>query len=37
MSAPTLRRGTLGTADIAFFVISAAAPLTVMAGSPPSP
>ncbi|WP_299536159.1 APC family permease [uncultured Streptomyces sp.] len=35
MSAPTLRRGTLGTADIAFFVISAAAPLTVMAGVAP--
>ncbi|WP_411078724.1 APC family permease [Streptomyces sp. cmx-18-6] len=35
MSAPTLRKGTLGTADIAFFVISAAAPLTVMAGVAP--
>ncbi|MFJ5725381.1 APC family permease [Streptomyces sp. NPDC093149] len=35
MSAPTLRRGTLGTADIAFFVVSAAAPLTVMAGVAP--
>lgn len=35
MSAPTPRRGTLGTADIAFFVISAAAPLTVMAGVAP--
>ncbi|MEU9110520.1 APC family permease [Streptomyces sp. NPDC048483] len=33
--APTLRRGTLGVADIAFFVISAAAPLTVMAGTSP--
>ncbi|MFB7634502.1 APC family permease [Streptomyces sp. NPDC056149] len=31
----TLRRGTLGVADIAFFVISAAAPLTVMAGTSP--
>ncbi|MFG2221866.1 APC family permease [Streptomyces sp. NPDC048644] len=30
-----LRRGTLGVADIAFFVISAAAPLTVMAGTSP--
>ncbi|MFF3808645.1 APC family permease [Streptomyces bacillaris] len=35
MSATTLRRGTLGTADIAFFVVSAAAPLTVMAGVAP--
>ncbi|MFJ6752039.1 APC family permease [Streptomyces sp. NPDC091266] len=34
-AAPTLRRGTLGVADIAFFVISAAAPLTVMAGTSP--
>jgi amino acid transporter len=34
-AAPTLRRGTLGTADIAFFVVSAAAPLTVMAGVAP--
>ncbi|MFK0192378.1 APC family permease [Kitasatospora sp. NPDC090308] len=33
--APTLRRGSLGTADIAFFVVSAAAPLTVMAGVAP--
>lgn len=34
--APTgLRTGTLGTSDIAFFVISAAAPLTVMAGVAP--
>jgi len=33
--APTLRKGTLGTADIAFFVVSAAAPLTVMAGVAP--
>ncbi|MFC9497983.1 APC family permease [Streptomyces sp. NPDC056982] len=32
---PTLRAGTLGTADIAFFVVSAAAPLTVMAGVAP--
>ncbi|MFZ3469863.1 APC family permease [Streptomyces sp. 4.24] len=30
-----LRRGALGTADISFFVISAAAPLTVMAGVAP--
>ncbi|MDQ1006417.1 amino acid transporter [Streptomyces sp. V4I23] len=34
-SAPDLRPGTLGTADIAFFVVSAAAPLTVMAGVAP--
>ncbi|MFD7133861.1 APC family permease [Streptomyces sp. NPDC059894] len=35
-SAPAgLRTGTLGTADIAFFVVSAAAPLTVMAGVAP--
>ncbi|WP_382465894.1 APC family permease [Streptomyces noursei] len=34
-AAATLRRGTLGVADIAFFVISAAAPLTVMAGTSP--
>ncbi|MFJ6503026.1 APC family permease [Streptomyces sp. NPDC091879] len=34
-AAPTLRAGTLGTADIAFFVVSAAAPLTVMAGVAP--
>ncbi|MFG2830620.1 APC family permease [Streptomyces sp. NPDC048434] len=33
--ATSLRRGTLGVADIAFFVISAAAPLTVMAGTSP--
>ncbi|GGM86788.1 APC family permease [Streptomyces fuscichromogenes] len=33
--AATLRSGSLGTADIAFFVISAAAPLTVMAGVAP--
>ncbi|WP_372347276.1 APC family permease [Streptomyces sp. KL116D] len=32
---PGLRTGTLGTADIAFFVVSAAAPLTVMAGVAP--
>ncbi|MFI9344532.1 APC family permease [Streptomyces sp. NPDC052773] len=30
-----MRAGTLGTADIAFFVVSAAAPLTVMAGVAP--
>ncbi|CAL9339489.1 hypothetical protein SUDANB58_00236 [Streptomyces sp. enrichment culture] len=30
-----LRTGALGTADIAFFVVSAAAPLTVMAGVAP--
>ncbi|MFJ6982790.1 MULTISPECIES: APC family permease [unclassified Streptomyces] len=36
-SAPAgrLRTGSLGTADIAFFVVSAAAPLTVMAGVAP--
>ncbi|MFI8996902.1 APC family permease [Streptomyces sp. NPDC053542] len=33
--APALRKGTLGVADIAFFVVSAAAPLTVMAGVAP--
>ncbi|MEU6672417.1 APC family permease [Streptomyces sp. NPDC046727] len=33
--AATLRTGSLGTADIAFFVVSAAAPLTVMAGVAP--
>ncbi|WP_433454874.1 APC family permease [Streptomyces sp. CA-142005] len=33
--AATLRSGSLGTADIAFFVVSAAAPLTVMAGVAP--
>ncbi|UYQ60162.1 APC family permease [Streptomyces peucetius] len=33
--APSLRSGSLGTADIAFFVVSAAAPLTVMAGVAP--
>ncbi|MFE0738324.1 APC family permease [Streptomyces sp. NPDC058855] len=32
---PGLRTGTLTTADIAFFVVSAAAPLTVMAGVAP--
>ncbi|MGW4753028.1 APC family permease [Streptomyces chartreusis] len=32
---PALRSGSLGTADIAFFVVSAAAPLTVMAGVAP--
>ncbi|MFD5713179.1 APC family permease [Streptomyces pharetrae] len=32
---PALRTGSLGTADIAFFVVSAAAPLTVMAGVAP--
>ncbi|MET9827833.1 APC family permease [Streptomyces sp. NPDC006385] len=30
-----MRSGSLGTADIAFFVVSAAAPLTVMAGVAP--
>ncbi|MEY6566884.1 APC family permease [Streptomyces sp. PGLac3x] len=34
-TAPGLRTGTLTTADIAFFVVSAAAPLTVMAGVAP--
>ncbi|MFI1703388.1 APC family permease [Streptomyces griseoruber] len=34
-TAATLRSGSLGTADIAFFVVSAAAPLTVMAGVAP--
>ncbi|MFJ5265110.1 APC family permease [Streptomyces sp. NPDC088387] len=34
-AAPGLRPGSLGTADIAFFVVSAAAPLTVMAGVAP--
>lgn len=34
-AAATLRSGSLGTADIAFFVVSAAAPLTVMAGVAP--
>ena len=32
---PTLRRGSLGTRDIVFFVVSAAAPLLVMAGVAP--
>lgn len=32
---PELRRAALGTADISFFVVSAAAPLTVMAGVAP--
>ncbi|MFJ4712121.1 APC family permease [Streptomyces sp. NPDC088785] len=32
---PGLRTGSLGTSDIAFFVVSAAAPLTVMAGVAP--
>ncbi|MFJ9752926.1 APC family permease [Streptomyces chartreusis] len=32
---PTLRSGTLGTSDIVFFVVSATAPLTVMAGVAP--
>ncbi|MFD5889316.1 APC family permease [Streptomyces sp. NPDC060334] len=32
---PAPRRATLGTADISFFVVSAAAPLTVMAGVAP--
>lgn len=31
----SLRKGALGTADISFFVVSAAAPLTVMAGVAP--
>ena len=30
-----LRRGTLGVPGIAFFVVSAAAPLTAMAGGAP--
>ncbi|NEC93179.1 amino acid transporter, partial [Streptomyces sp. SID12501] len=30
-----MRSGALGTADISFFVVSAAAPLTVMAGVAP--
>ncbi|MGW2380502.1 APC family permease [Streptomyces sp. NPDC001658] len=34
-SPATLRPGSLGTADIAFYVVSAAAPLTVMAGVAP--
>ncbi|MEU9336917.1 APC family permease [Streptomyces sp. NPDC048290] len=34
-TAPGLRSGSLGTSDIAFFVVSAAAPLTVMAGVAP--
>ncbi|MFI7470139.1 APC family permease [Nonomuraea sp. NPDC049646] len=34
-SAPHLQRGTLGVADIVFFVVAAAAPLTVMAGVAP--
>ncbi|MFJ9752887.1 APC family permease [Streptomyces chartreusis] len=34
-AAPTLRSGTLGTSDIVFFVVSATAPLTVMAGVAP--
>ena len=34
-AAPGLRRNTLGTGDIAFFVVSAAAPLTIMAGIAP--
>ncbi|MEC4017219.1 APC family permease [Streptomyces sp. H27-D2] len=34
-TAPTLRSGTLGVADIIFFVVSAAAPLTIMAGVAP--
>lgn len=33
--AGALRKGALGTADISFFVVSAAAPLTVMAGVAP--
>ncbi|MGW1641630.1 APC family permease [Streptomyces lavendulae] len=34
-AAPALRGAALGTADISFFVVSAAAPLTVMAGVAP--
>ncbi|KLJ05077.1 hypothetical protein WQ59_01460 [Streptomyces sp. KE1] len=34
-AAPGLRTGTLTTADISFFVVPAAAPLTVMAGVAP--
>lgn len=34
-AAPGLRRAALGTADVSFFVVSAAAPLTVMAGVAP--
>ncbi|MEU9103110.1 APC family permease [Streptomyces xanthophaeus] len=34
-AAPALRSAALGTADISFFVVSAAAPLTVMAGVAP--
>jgi amino acid transporter len=34
-SAPTLCRGALGTGDIVFFVVSAAAPLMIMAGIAP--
>ena len=34
-SAPTLHRGALGTGDIVFFVVSAAAPLMIMAGVAP--
>ncbi len=30
-----LRRGTLGVVGVAFFVVSAAAPLTAMAGGAP--
>src|SRR5215213_7874080 len=34
-TSPRLQRGTLGVADIVFFVAAAAAPLTVMAGVAP--
>ncbi|CAM5589484.1 hypothetical protein SALBM311S_03175 [Streptomyces alboniger] len=34
-TSPHLQRGTLGVADIVFFVAAAAAPLTVMAGVAP--
>ncbi|TLS43704.1 APC family permease [Streptomyces montanus] len=34
-ASPHLQRGTLGLADIVFFVVAAAAPLTVMAGIAP--
>ncbi|MFZ3560423.1 APC family permease [Streptomyces sp. BH055] len=34
-SAPTLEKGAIGTGDLVFFVVAAAAPLTVMAGVAP--
>ncbi|MGW1835503.1 APC family permease [Streptomyces sp. NPDC002067] len=34
-AAPTLERGAIGTGDLVFFVVAAAAPLTVMAGAAP--